>query len=193
MSKLAEPCLLPILNTLKLTMNDHLITKATFTRLLQEVLDDPSLNTKCFCHVIDATKTRILAWPTGQPNNPYLLKIGLQRFIAYNCKDRNGQIYWRFREFEEGSESPAAKPEIKPTTQTTTPKKTALEHHWAPLVQEKAPQITINQPLSETPASSVDRLAKFKERQEKAKQAQQINNHEPINPINATPPESISQ
>jgi len=60
-------------------------------------------------------------------------------------------------------------------------------------VQEKAPQITINQPLSETPASSVDRLAKFKERQEKAKQAQQINNHEPINPINATPPESISQ
>jgi hypothetical protein len=112
-------------------MNDHIINKDTFTRLLQEVLqDDPSLNAQCRCHVIDATKTRILAWPTGQPNNPYILKIGLQRFIAYNCKDRNNQIYWRFREFDEDAESPATKPEIKPAKPATKPKKTALEHHW---------------------------------------------------------------
>jgi hypothetical protein len=42
--------------------------------------------------------------------------------------------------------------------------------------------------LSSTPASSVDRLAKFQARQA------QVNNHEPINPINATQPaESASQ
>ena len=170
-------------------MNDHLITKETFTRMLQEVLqDDPSLNTKCTCHVIDATKTRILAWPTGQPNNPYLLKIGLQRFIAYNCKDRNGQIYWRFREFEEGSDSSATTLETKPAKQATTPKKTALNHHWTPLVAEekKAPEIEVNQPLSSAPANSV-RLAKFQARQA------QVNHHEPINPISTQQSEPVSQ
>jgi hypothetical protein len=46
-----------------LTMNDiQTANKELITQVLKEILtEEPSLNTKCFCHVIDATKTRILA------------------------------------------------------------------------------------------------------------------------------------
>lgn len=179
-------------------MNDHIINKELINQVLREILsEEPTLNSKCTCHVIDATKTRILAWPTGQPNNPYLLKIGLQRFIAYNCKDRNGQIYWRFREFEEDAESQDTKPAIKSVNPPATPpKKTSLEHHWTPLVQEekKAPVIEVNKPLYDDFLSPTDRLAKFKARQEKAQQLQdQKVNHEPINPISTQQSEPASQ
>jgi hypothetical protein len=44
-------------------MNDiQTANKELITQVLKEILsEEPSLNTKCFCHVIDATKTRILA------------------------------------------------------------------------------------------------------------------------------------
>lgn len=142
------------------------IDQATFTQMLQQLLaEKPSLLTPlaCQCHFIDPTKIRILLW---KDKDAYILKIAEQKFVGVLRTDRRGEVYWKFRELYESEKSPDKPTETKPTQ--PIPKKSALEHHWTPLVEEKE----TNQPLSETPLSSVDRLAKFQARQAQATQTQ---------------------
>jgi hypothetical protein len=128
--------------------NQELIAQV-LTKLLQE---QPSLFPKtCQCHWIDPHKLKMLLW---KDKDTFILKIAEQKFVGVARQDRRDKVYWRFRELYEDN-SPL---ETKPAAP-----KTALEHHWTPLAEEKP--FEANQPLSPTSSSAVDRKAKFLARQ----------------------------
>jgi hypothetical protein len=46
---------------------------------------------KCACHFINPHKTRILLWKFK--DGTYCLRIGIQRFVSQEQKDRQGATY----------------------------------------------------------------------------------------------------
>jgi len=81
---------------------------------LEQIITTLFAQSKCACHILNPHKTRILMWKVEKPEgNSYHLRVGIQRFISQEQKDRSGKIYWRFylAEPEESKE---------PTNQTQT-------------------------------------------------------------------------
>ena len=62
---------------------------------------------RCACHVINCSKTRVLMWQHKTLANTFLLKIGDQLFISSVRSDKNGETYWKYRNFYEKEESEA--------------------------------------------------------------------------------------
>lgn len=57
---------------------------------------------KCACHFLNPHKTRILMWKKVEHGQTtYYLRIGIQKFIAQEQTDRNGETYWRYWIWEE--------------------------------------------------------------------------------------------
>ena len=67
---------------------------------------------KCACHFINPHKTRILLWKLE--NDTYHLRIGIQRFVSQEQKDRQGATYWRFFDFQLESTPAPNQPEKLP-------------------------------------------------------------------------------
>ena len=64
---------------------------------LEQLITTLFAESKCACHVINPHKTRILMWPEVKDKQTiYHLRIGIQKFIAQEQIDRNGEVYWRY-------------------------------------------------------------------------------------------------
>jgi len=61
-----------------------------------------SLALTCSCHVINPHKTPILAWLR---KDKLLVKIADQHFLAIPRTDKNGERYWKCKEFAEESQT----------------------------------------------------------------------------------------
>ena len=53
---------------------------------------------KCACHFINPHKTRILMWRIKP--EVFHLRIGIQKFVSSEQKDRQGETYWRYYAYE---------------------------------------------------------------------------------------------
>ncbi len=111
---------------------------------------------KCACHIINPHKTRILMWKkTENGTTVYYLRIGIQKFISHEQRDRNGEIYWRYFDLpkkEEPAESPPA---------SQSPSASRKEQ----VNKEKIEPITL------------DPVTKFNQRREISQKPTAINNH----------------
>jgi len=108
-----------------------------FQTLLTNLLADG----KCACHVINPHKTRILMWKEVKDGKTtYYLRIGIQKFIAQEQIDRNGEIYWRYWIYD----GQGVKTEVK-----------------IPPLTEKEGQL---------PPSELDPVTKFNQRQTKSQE-----------------------
>ena len=74
---------------------------ALITQILDNCLLSSPSQSECLCHFIDANKTRILMWKHKTLPNTYLLKINDQLFISSYRTDKNGETYWKYRNFYE--------------------------------------------------------------------------------------------
>lgn len=80
---------------------------------LEQLITTLFAESKCACHVINPHKTRILMWPEVKDKQTiYHLRIGIQKFIAQEQIDRNGEVYWRYYAQEPKKE--ASKEEQRP-------------------------------------------------------------------------------
>jgi len=119
---------------------------------LEQLITTLLAENKCACHIINPHKTRILMWKEVKVDQTtYHLRIGIQRFIAQEQVDRNGEIYWRYLTVDQKEAE---------TKSTISPVKAANSS------QEEA--------KSEVPTPS-DPITKFQSRQAKT---QQLTNHE---------------
>jgi hypothetical protein len=58
---------------------------------LESIINSLLSEGKCACHFINPHKTRILMWKSKA--NTYHLRIGIQKFISQEQKDRHGETY----------------------------------------------------------------------------------------------------
>lgn len=64
---------------------------------LETFLNNLLVANKCTCHFINPNKTKILLWKEIKEEQiTYHLRIGIQKFIGRENRDRNGEIYWKF-------------------------------------------------------------------------------------------------
>lgn len=115
----------------------------------------------CLCHVISSTKTPILMWKQGEKQ--WILKIADQKFLGNPRLDKRGEIYWKFKNWEEilfpGSENNSASPvitaslekgEIKVVKNEISPDSTLLKENQN-VKSENSESASVNPDHSETP------------------------------------------
>jgi hypothetical protein len=61
---------------------------------IETLLTNILANSYCSCHFINPKKTRIILWKEVKDGQEiYHLRIGIQKFISWDCLDRNGDAY----------------------------------------------------------------------------------------------------
>ena len=71
----------------------------SFPPELEQFITNLLSTSKCSCHIINPSKTRILLWK-DKDKKTYHLRIGIQKFNSQEQLDRNGEIYWRFMDYD---------------------------------------------------------------------------------------------
>ena len=98
-------------------MNQISPNQEQLIRELVQALLTPAQKGECRCHVLDPSKTRVLAWRSLKDPNTLILKIADQKFIGLIRSDKNGEQYWKFRDFYEVDVPMEPKPKEQPKTE----------------------------------------------------------------------------
>ena len=93
-------------------------TEQLIHRLVSSLLA-PAQKGECRCHWIDPQKTPILVWKSPKDPNTLVMKIAQQKLIGLARADKNNELYWKFREFQEGGVETPIPPKPSRTTEPT--------------------------------------------------------------------------
>jgi len=96
---------------------------------LEQILTNLLSKSGCHCHFINPSKTRILLWKEVQDKTEiYHLRIGIQKFISSECRDRNGEAYWKFEGQDKSKTTPDLGSQPAPTQPTNHERNSAPNH-----------------------------------------------------------------